>query len=832
MPTWKDALQHEMSPDLAHEIDIFEGQMELMRQGKLDERVFAETRLRRGIYGQRYDNGQRHDGVEARELNYPQDRVKGPDTMWDAPGMMRIKIPFGELTPEQMEVLAQVADEYSDGILHITTRQDIQLHYVHIEDTPDLMRRLAGIGITTREACGNTVRNLTCCQFAGVCRTEPFDVTPYAHAMAYFLLGHDDTQDFGRKFKVAFSGCEGSACGLARMHDLGLVARVREVDGKAERGFTVFVGGGLGAIPYQAKVLEEFVSEEEILPVAQAMSRVFARMGEKRNRNRARVKFLVDKLGIDEFRRLVYEEREKLPSDERWTAYLDDLPHQREEPLHPPILLNGQDRAAGFDDWFATNVYRQRQPGYVVATVNLPLGDLTSPQVVALADVARKHTGQKLRLTVEQNIVLRWVAEGDLPALHQDLQAIGLADPGAGTIVDLTACPGTDTCKLGIASSRGLAGELLTRLTAKSATLPDAIKDLKIKISGCFNSCGQHHVADIGFYGNSRKVGNYKVPFFQVVLGGEWDNNAGTYGLAMGSVPSKSIPDVLDAITDRFVQQRERGEKFKDWVARIGKRGVRNILEPFMVSPVFEKNPEFFSDWSDPRIFTLDDLGIGECAGEVVSLFSMEVAKAESQNFEAQVALEEGDYARADHHAYRSMLLAARALIRGEYPDVTEDPDDIVAEFRARFYDTKLFYDRYAKGKFAEYLFDRYEHPPEAPGEEWAHRLIEEAQLFIEHAHACDLRINGAEEKAAANRSGGDGAPKSSKLPPGYAPKKSKLPPGYGPKEGAKKEEKTREKKLPPGYGGSSSAKPKKLPPGYDGGVKKVKSVAPSKEDS
>ncbi|MEX0599714.1 MAG: nitrite/sulfite reductase [Rhodothermales bacterium] len=830
MQTWKDALQDTMPGDLAHEIDIFEGQMELMRQGKLDERVFAETRLRRGAYGQRYDNGQRHDGVETQTLDYPQEYIKGPDTLWDAPGMMRIKIPFGELTYEQMEVLAEVADEYSDGILHITTRQDIQLHYVHIEDTPDLMRRLASVGITTREACGNTVRNVTGCLFAGVCRTEPFDVTPYAHAMAYFLLGHDDAQDFGRKVKVAFSGCVGEACGLARMHDFGLVAQTREVDGEVQRGFTMYVGGGLGAIPYQAKVLDEFIPEDEILPIAQAMCRVFARLGEKRNRNRARIKFLVDNLGIEDFREKVFAEREKLPHDDRWTAYLDDLPHRREEPLHAPILLNGQDRPDGFDDWFATNVYRQRQSGYVTATVNLPLGDLTSAQILDLADVARTHSGQNLRLSVEQNIVVRWVSEGDLPALYRDLKAIGLGDAGAGSIVDLTACPGTDTCKLGIASSRGLAGELLTQLTAKSATLPDAIKDLKIKISGCFNSCGQHHVADIGFYGNSRKVGNYKVPFFQVVLGGEWSNNAGSYGLAMGSVPSKSVPDVLDAITNRFVEDRERGEKFKNWVGRIGKRGVRDILEPFMVNPVFEKNPEFFSDWSDPRIFTLDDLGVGECAGEVVSLFSIEVAKAESENFEAQVALEEGDYAKADHHAYRSMLLAARALIRGDFPDVTEDPDDIVSEFRTRFYDTKLFHDKFAKGKFAQYLFNRHENPPTDPGAEWAHRLIEEAQLFIENAHACDLKINSAEEKKAAS---GDGAPpKSGKLPPGYGPKKSKLPPGYGNDSKEKKEA-----KLPPGYGSSSDeeAKPApkstKLPPGYEGGVKQVKSV-PHSDDN
>src|SRR6185436_498961 len=282
------------------EIETFAGQMELRRQNKLDEKVFAETRLRWGIYGQRYDNGQRYDGTKTQALNYPEGGLtKGPNTLFDAPGMQRIKIPFGGVNPEQMEVLAQVADEYSDGILHVTTRQDFQLHFVHIEDTPDLMRRLAAVGVTSQEACGNTVRNITGCPLAGVCHDESFDVSPYAKAMAYFLLGHGDTQDFGRKFKTAFSGCEQHACALVNMHDFGLLARTKVVDGVTKRGFAVFVGGGLGTVPQQAKLLDSFVSEEEIMPIAQAMARVFARLGEKKNRNRARMKFLVEQVGIE-----------------------------------------------------------------------------------------------------------------------------------------------------------------------------------------------------------------------------------------------------------------------------------------------------------------------------------------------------------------------------------------------------------------------------------------------------------------------------------------------------------------------------------------------------
>src|SRR5213594_3338388 len=280
--TWKEALQGQLSPELEAEINIFATQIELKRQGKIDERIFAETRLRRGVYGQRYDNGQRHDGQKVQKIKLPsRSLTKGPETVWDAPGMMRIKIPFGGLNPEQMEVLANLSEEYSDGVSHITTRQDIQYHFVHIDDTPSLMRRLAAVGITTREACGNVVRNVTACPLAGVCHDEGFDVTPYARALAYYLLGHRDTQDFGRKFKIAFSGCETQPCALVSMHDLGGIAKTRAgADGKVQRGFAVYVGGGLGAVPHQAKLFDEFVPEEELLPLSRAIGRVFARMGE------------------------------------------------------------------------------------------------------------------------------------------------------------------------------------------------------------------------------------------------------------------------------------------------------------------------------------------------------------------------------------------------------------------------------------------------------------------------------------------------------------------------------------------------------------------------
>ena len=305
-PTWKEALHDHMPDDLAREIDVFELQLQRRIEGNIEEKLFAETRLRRGVYGQRYDNGFRHNGTDSQTIGYPEEKsTKGPDTFWDAPGMQRIKIPYGILNPEQLRLMADLAEEYSDAILHVTTRQDIQLHYIHIDDTPDMMRRLAAVGITTREACGNSVRNITACPISGVCHDEVFDATPYAKAATYFLLGHPDAQNFGRKFKLAFSGCVEHACGLAMMHDMGFVAQTREVNGVIERGFRTYVGGGLGAVPHQAKLYDDFVPEAEILPLAQAVCRVFSRLGEKRNRARARVKFLVAKLGLEEFKRLV-----------------------------------------------------------------------------------------------------------------------------------------------------------------------------------------------------------------------------------------------------------------------------------------------------------------------------------------------------------------------------------------------------------------------------------------------------------------------------------------------------------------------------------------------
>ncbi|HKX12236.1 MAG TPA: nitrite/sulfite reductase [bacterium] len=736
---WKEKLEGKMPAELAREIDIFETQIHLRKQDKIEEKLFAETRLRRGAYGQRYDNGQRHDGIKVQQLEFPHKGLtKGPMTEWDAPGMQRIKIPLGGMNAEQLELMADVAEEYSDGIAHVTTRQDFQLHFIHIEDTPALMRRLAAVGITTREACGNSVRNVTACPYAGVCPDEAFDVSPYGRALMKFLLGHPDCQDFGRKFKPAFSGCHQHACGLTNMHDLGAIAVTREENGKLKLGFELYVGGGLGAVPFSAKLFDEFLPPEELLPISQAIARVFARLGEKKNRNRARIKFLIKDLGIEKFKELVLEERKILPHDPRWTSLVEEeLKHEESALKAGDDKIPEGDGSQEYQRWLKSNIRPQKQAGYVTVTVTLPLGDITPHQLRVLADLSRKYTHETVRTTVEQNMVLRWISKRDLFELYQALQTVGLARSGAGQIFDVVSCPGTDTCKLGISASRGLAAELGKRLAEQAYRLDKAVQDLHIKVSGCFNSCGQHHVADMGFYGVSRKAGNHAVPHFQVLLGGQWENNGGSYGLPIVAIPSKNIPEVVERLSSRFAKERQGQESFQDFYKRLGKVETKAMLEDLIKIPDYAASPQYYSDWGDPREFTIGDIGTGECAGEVVSLAEFELANAEREYFESQVSFEKGQVQKAGEQAFQSMVSAAKALVKTEFYDLPTDPDRIVQEFKTRFYDTQKFWDPFAGGKFGQMLFAAHEKSRDAYQAEGVHHLLEEAQLFIDAAHSC-----------------------------------------------------------------------------------------------
>ena len=745
--SWKEVLGSRVPAAMAEEIDEFEAQMGLRKQEKIEEKVFAELRLRRGAYGQRYDNGHRYDGTRTQEIAFPRRGLtKGPDTEFDAPGMQRIKIPFGKMTAEQLEVLADCAEEYSNGILHITTRQDVQLHFVDIEDTPDMHRRLGAVGITTREACGNSVRNVTGCPLAGICTTEEFDISPYARAEFLFLLGHPDVQDFGRKFKISYSGCSGEGCGRAMMHDLGFIAAVRTVNGQPEHGFRVVVGGGLGPVPHLAKELYAFMPESQMLPVSQAISRVYARLGEKRNRAKARIKFLVAQLAIEKFRELVDAELAALEPDPRWQEWVDQAEKAAQEFLPAPVTNDGAKPAPGFEEWASTNVYDQRQKEFVAATVNLPLGDITSRQSRKLADIMRKYVNDALRTTVDQNLLIRWVWRQDLVSLYNDLYEAKLVLSGAGTITDVTSCPGTDTCKLGISSSRGLSAELRARLEARSLQFDKTLKHVQIKVSGCNNSCGQHHVADIGFYGSSRNIGAYKVPHFLLLLGGALEDNAGNYGLAIGAIPSKRAPETVDRLLDLYSAERLDGEMFRAWVMRVGKKAVKEKIQDLMEVPPYEQDKSFYVDWHDSREYSIGDIGVGECAGEVITLTEFSIASAESKLFDASITVDDTNATQADlqeasRQAYLAMVLASLGLLKTRNPDAKNDPDQVFEDFKRLFIDTKLFFERYIGSQEWPYFQAAHEAKGASRDRDEARRRVEEAQLFIDASHACYARL-------------------------------------------------------------------------------------------
>jgi sulfite reductase (ferredoxin) len=670
--------------------------------------------------------------------------------------MQRIKIPLGMLNAEQLECLADCSEEYSDAISHITTRQDIQFHFVSILDTPNLFRRLAEVGITTREACGNTVRNVTACPYAGVCQDEVFDVTSYAQGIAYFLLRHPDAQNFGRKFKVAFSGCAQHHCGLARMHDFGCVSRTREVNGKIERGFELFVGGGLGAVPRQAKLFSEFVPAEEILPLGQAIARVFTALGEKKSRARARMKFLVENMGIEKFRERVLEERAKLPEDPLWTSYLKEAEAATEKPLKEGAEVDWTKQKpvdgvqwSEFLTWCHGNVRPQKQKGYSIATVFLPLGDITADQLRGLAQCSRKYIQGTVRTTVTQNLILRWVSDADLPALHQDLKKLALALPLADSIADITACPGTDSCKLGIASSRGLAGVLHqdyvaqlkqtgnggSRAEGNGVRAPR--KDIVVKMSGCFNSCGQHHIANIGFFGTSKRQGGKVAPLFQVILGGTTQNNASSYGLMVAKVAARHAPAVIHKLEDIYDSEKQPGEDFNTCMERIGKARINAELKEF--GQIGEEDA-FYHDNRQPWEY-IKHVEAGECAGEVVTHAEFLLDEAERLVFEATLSLEANDATQAAQKAYTAMVSAADALLSTEGL-LLSDKYDTVAEFRTRFQEAGRFF-----VGVGEYFLKASELDLAQVSAERTRKLLEEANLFVEEAHVAFGRMAGSVTK-------------------------------------------------------------------------------------
>jgi len=524
--------------------------------------------------------------------------------------MMRIKIPQGKLNARQLECLADLAERYSKGIGHLTTRQDMQLYWIPTREVPYAMAQAASVGLTTREACGNSVRNVTACPLAGVSPTEAFDVTPHAHAVTRHFLRNPVSQKLPRKFKIAFEGCSTDHSRTA-IHDIGAIAVIQQQDGKRILGFRLYVGGGLGSAPMQAILLEPFTPTTELLCTCEAIVRVHDRLGDRKNKAAARIKFVVKRLGPEAFRQEVFAEREKLP---RYSYPDMDTTETDEQPPAVAEVRTAPSVNGTFKRWMFTNVMGQKQPGYSAVTIRLRLGDITSTQMRALAQIIRRYCGESLRVSIEQNLLLRWVRHEHLAALFSELEPLGLAEPEANHLYDVTSCPGAETCQLGISASRGLARAL--EATFKEAGLSGTdIERIRIKVSGCPNSCGQHHIADIGFFGGARKVNERLVPHFQLLLGGVTEEGKAQFGQPVMKLPARRIPEAVVRMLALYRTDRQSPEEsFRTFAARVGLHYWKQVLSSFEVLPSYDESPDAYRDWGADTDFSLGGMGPGECA--------------------------------------------------------------------------------------------------------------------------------------------------------------------------------------------------------------------------
>ena len=572
-------------PILPEELEEFENEVERFQAGDWNsEHEFMAFRLRRGVYGQRQADVQ----------------------------MVRVKAPFGGLTADQLDTLSIFADRYTPlrkG--HITTRENIQFHHVKLEDAAAGLHILAEVGLSTREACGNTVRNVTGCPMAGVCGDEPFDVTPYAAAYARYFVRHPFSQSMPRKIKSAFSGCE-SDCAITPIHDVGFIPKIQD----GVRGFKMFMGGGTSIMPRLAPTLYEFVSENEYLKVTEAAFRVFHKSNElRRNRMKARVKFLIDRIGIDEFRKLVEKEMEgdwaKKSFDPQNLLFIED--ELADAPKLDDNFKQPDSPDPKFEQWTDSSVESQKQTGYHTATIKVKLGDLSVSQFQSLAELSRRFAGGRCRITHQQNLTFRWVPKNALYALWSELEKIGLGDSGVNQISDVVSCPGTDSCKLGITSSMGLARALENIIQELNIDDP-LVKKMHVKMSGCPNGCGQHHIADIGFHGAAAKAPGGQVPAYELFLGGSYAANDARFGIRVkAKIPAKNAPDALKTIIQTYMSERNENEDFKDFAVRFGAEKFEKVVEKY--KDVGELNRDTlpkYMDW-DKTIKYVLERGEGEC---------------------------------------------------------------------------------------------------------------------------------------------------------------------------------------------------------------------------
>lgn len=617
------------NPVVSREIIELDKKIRLFREGKIHDDKFRSLRLARGIYGQR------QPGVQ----------------------MVRIKLPFGKVTFKQLLKISDVSDEYAIRNLHLTTRQDIQIHFVSLDRTPELWAELAKDDITLREACGNTVRNITASPTAGIDAEEPFDVSPYAQSMFEYFVRNPICQEMGRKFKISFSSSERDTA-FAYIHDLGFVPKVRIIDGVEQRGFKVMIGGGLGALPMPAYVAQEFLHEDQIIPYAESAIRVFDRLGERTNRNKARFKFLIQKLGLEEVLRLIEEER---PANQVKEYKIDrnlvpqpSIPEQKEA---PEVII---ENPAAFEAWRNTNVYEQKQKDFFAVFIKVSTGDIPTEKARVLVDKFRGYIADEIRITQNQGLLLKFVREEYLPYIHQVLDSLDLASPGFDSVADITTCPGTDTCNLGISNSTEMARVLENLINTEYGELIFD-RNIKIKISGCMNSCGQHSLAHIGFHGSSLKAGASVVPAAQIMLGGgSLGDGLGRVSERVIKIPSKRVTQALSLLLDDYHENSQEDEFFNDYYDRQTKNYFYLLLKP--LADLTTLVEEEFIDWGHEKIYK-PEIGVGECAGVIIDLVATLIYEAEEKLEWAHESYELKRYADAIYHTYSVFISGAKALL-------------------------------------------------------------------------------------------------------------------------------------------------------------------------
>lgn len=673
------------NPLVEKDIIDLERKIRMFREGKIHEEKFRSLRLARGVYGQR------QQGVQ----------------------MVRIKLPYGKMTFKQWKRIADISDEFSTGNLHLTTRQDIQIHFVSLDRTPELWAKLEQDDITLREACGNTVRNITASPTAGIDPQEPFDVTPYADTAFRYFLRNPICQEMGRKFKISFSSSDADTA-LSYMHDLGFIPKVEN----GQRGFRVVVGGGLGAQPALAHLYHEFLPADQLIPTIEAVLRVFDRHGERNSRHKARLKFLIAKIGFDEFKRLVEEE---------WTALksksfpIDGL---ESTPAAPSALPEADDEA--YSKWLASNVFAQKQEGFFGVYVRVQLGNIRSELSRSLIDKIQPYVADDVRVTVNQGLLFRFVAAENLPAVYAVLKAHHLAQPGANSTANITACPGTDTCNLAISDSTAVSVEFERVMQEE---FPDLIfnNDILIKISGCMNACGQHSMAQIGFHGSSMKAPDKRVlPALQVLLGGgTLGNGEGRISDKVIKIPSKRGPEALRMVLNDYETNGTEGEYFNSYYDRQGEKYFYALLKPLTdLSNVVDSE---FIDWGQSDQFQTE-IGVGECASVIIDLVATLLFETEEKYEWAVSAYEEGRFADSIYHSYSVFISGAKALLLDKNVNVSTQ-HGVIKEFDKQFVETGEF--TFAGASFSDKTLQINKNEP---SEAFATKFLSDALDFLQRA--------------------------------------------------------------------------------------------------